>query len=73
MCVVLVPALLVFEKQWSGVVVCWEEGMHFTIIMLDLFFGKAKLWSRYRIIEAFRVENYLNIIGSTKPSFCSTS
>lgn len=42
--------------------------------MLGLFFDKAKLWSRYRIIEAFRVENCLiSAPVSCKPSFCTTA
>lgn len=59
------PSWCLRKEQWSGVVVCWEEGMCFTFIMLYLFFDKVKLWSRYRITEAFRVENSLKTIEST--------
>lgn len=59
------PCWCLRKEQWSGVVVCWEEGMCFTFIMLYLFFDKVKLWSRYRITEAFRVENSLKTIEST--------
>lgn len=54
------------KQQWSGVVVCWEEWMCFAFIMLYLFFDKSKLWSRYRIIEAF---GWKTPLRSSSPPF----